>query len=273
MARILWVEDQSHWINKLLPVLQGQAFDDAPTAVTVFKFAEAACQHIQLANSDQRPDLALLDAHMNGNDQAGFSVSRALHRKWPGLPIIYLSEHSGTNIEQAAFEAIGTEDFVAKHQRNVEGVLCWRIKAVLRQRQLSDTHSTTGSDSAGELLRSGPLTLDLTTWDVYWQGQKLMNPSNPKRPLAPMPRKILRHLIEASPRALTTERIAELLDADPEHFSYANYRQHIRTLRLSFDQAMGGRGAFLALCKDGSGIVTFGDAGAYCWKPSGDPES
>lgn len=263
MATIFWVEDQSHWINKFKPVLEATVFDDQPTEVHVFKFAEAACQHIRLADAQKRPSLALLDANMNGNDSAGFTVSRALQRKWPGLPIIYLSEHSGTGIEQEAFEAAGTQDFIAKHQLNIESVLCWRIKAALRQLNMSQP----GQPAVGDVLQSGDLTLDGTTWEVYWQGKKLMNPSNPRRPLAPTPRKILRYLVEASPRPLSTWQIAEKLDADPERFSYANYRQHIRTLRLSFDCAMDESGCFAALCKAGKGIVTFGDEGAYCWKP------
>jgi two-component system, OmpR family, response regulator len=264
MAVIFWVEDQSHWINRFQPVLEANAFDDRPTEVRVFKFAEAACQYIRAADEHKRPDLALLDAHMNGNSAAGFSVSRMLQRKWPGLPIIYLSEHSGTGIEQEAFEAAGTQDFIAKHQLNIESVLCWRIKAVLRQRSVSQQDHA----GAGDILKSGELTLDTSTWEVYWQGRKLMNPSNARRPLAPTPRKILRYLVEASPRPLNTLQIAEKLDADPERFSYANYRQHIRTLRLSFDQAMGGNGEFVAMCKAGQGIITFGDEGAYCWKPA-----
>ncbi|OOG22782.1 histidine kinase [Thioalkalivibrio denitrificans] len=263
MATIFWVEDQSHWIDKFRPVLEATDFDGRQTVVQVFKFAEAACQHIRLADAGQRPDLALLDANMNGNHAAGFSVSRALQRKWPDLPVIYLSEHSGTGIEQEAFEATGAQDFIAKHQHNIESVLCWRIRAALRSRSLGRP----GAEQSTEVLRSGDLTLDTATWEVYWQGVKLMNPSNAKRPLAPTPRKILRFLVEASPRPLTTWQIAEKLDADPERFSYANYRQHIRTLRLSFDQAMGGDGRFAALCRAGEGIVTFGDEGAYCWRP------
>jgi DNA-binding response OmpR family regulator len=263
MATILWVEDQSYWVDKFRPVLEATAFDDQPTQVQVFKFAEAACQHIALADVQAPPDLALLDANMNGNDAAGFSVSRALQRKWPGLPMIFLSEHSGTGIEQEAFETSGAQDFIAKHQRNIESVLSWRIKAILRQQSMSQP----GQPKAGDGLQSGGLTLDTMTWEAYWQGQKLMNPANPRRPLAPTPRKILRYLVEVSPRPLNTWQIAEKLDADPERFSYANYRQHIRTLRRSFDQAMGDEGAFAALCKEGEGIVTFGDEGAYCWRP------
>lgn len=260
MASILWVEDQSHWVDRFTPILEQTMFDQKPTDLRVFRFAEAACQHIRL--SETAPDLALLDAHMNGNDQAGFSVSRALQRKWPDLPILYLSEHSGTAVEQQAFETTGAVDFIAKHQRNIESVLCWRIGAALRQSALSQP----GSQMAGDLLQSGDLTLDRVTWEVYWQGHKLMNPANPKRPLAPTPRKILRALVEASPRPLSTAQIADQLGADPERFSYANYRQHIRTLRLSFDQAMGAAGTFLELCRSGQGIVTFGDEGAYLWK-------
>lgn len=265
MAVIFWVEDQSHWINRFKPVLEATVFDDRATTVQVFRFTEAASQHIRMANSSEQPDIALLDANMNGNDAAGFSVSRALRKKWPDLPIIYLSEHSGTGIEQEAFENSGAQDFIAKHQQNIEAVLCWRIKAVLRQHGMSQPKPFVTS----EVLQSGELTLDTTTWEVYWQGKKLMNPGNSKRPLAPTPRKILRYLLEASPRPLSTWQIAEKLDADPERFSYANYRQHIRTLRLSFDQAMDGQGDFLALCKAGEGVVTFGDEEAYQWKTPG----
>jgi len=263
MATIIWVEDKMHWVEKFSPILEATEFDGAATQLQVFKFAEAACQHVKLARAEDRPDVALIDAHMNGNDAAGFSVTRALLRKWPDLPIIFLSEHAGTGIEQQAFEGAGARDFIAKHQRNVESVLCWRIKAVLRDARMQQAVPQQASDR----IQSGELSIDISTWEVYWQGCKLMNPSNPKRPLAPMPRKILRYLVEASPRPLSTSAMAEKLDLDLHGFSYASYRQHIRTLRLAFDQAMGGEGLFLEHCKAGEGIATFGDEGAYCWKP------
>ena len=199
---------------------------------------------------------------MNGNDQAGFSVSNALRKKWPGVPIIYLSEHSGTEIERDALEQFSATDFIAKHQHNVEQVLCWRIKAVLRQASLDSDLSSTIN-----VINSGELTIDLNTWNVYWKGQRLMNPSNAKRPLAPMPRKLLRELVEASPRPLTASQVAERLDADPDKFSYASYRQHIKTLRRAFDAVEEGDSGFSDLCNQGFGIVTFGDEGAYLWKP------
>ena len=95
---IFWVEDQSHWIKKFSPILQAEDFDGKPTTLSIHHFAEAAKQKIALTDADTPPDVALLDARMNGNDQAGFSVSNALHKKWPRLPIIYLSEHAGTDI-------------------------------------------------------------------------------------------------------------------------------------------------------------------------------
>lgn len=263
MASIFWVEDQMHWINKFTSVLEEGEFDDSPNRLAVFNFAEAAKQKIALGDKNVPPDVALLDARMNGNDQAGFSVSEALRKKWPEVPIIYLSEHSGTDIERDALEQFSATDFIAKHQHNVEQVLCWRIKAVLRQNALDDKLNPNDS------IKSADLAIDLNTWDVYWKGVRLMNPNNSKRPLAPMPRKILKELVECSPRPLNAGQIAERLDADTEKFSYASYRQHIKTLRRSFDVAEGDDGSFLECCNRGSGIVTFGDEGAYFWKPPG----
>ncbi|BFM12238.1 hypothetical protein R50072_23910 [Simiduia litorea] len=260
MATIFWVEDQSHWIEKFTVILQTTDFDGHPNKLEIHRLADAAKQQIALINKATPPDIAVLDARMNGNDQAGFGVSAALHKKWPKLPIIYLSEHSGTEIEATAFEHANTQDFIAKHQRNVEQVLCWRIKAILRQQRVTESPSD-------NTLVSGDLTIDLVMWNVYWRNIKLMNPSNPKRALAPTPRKILKHLVERSPRAVTTLSMAEALDADLEKFSYANYRQHIKTLRQAFDIAEGASGSFLARCKAQQGIVTAGDQGSYYWQP------
>lgn len=260
MARIFWVEDQSHWIDKFTDILRATDFDGTENVLEIFKFPAAAKQRIATLDERSRPDIAILDAHMSGSDEAGFSVSRALRKKWPTLPIIYLSEHSGTKLEEQAFEKADAEDFIAKHQRNIEAVLCWRIKAALKKRQPRPM----GRDN---IIDSGSLRIDLVSWEVYWKGIKLMNPHNPKRPLAPTPRKILRFLVQRSPRALSTDQIVELLDADPERFSHANYRQHIKTLRSAFELAEGNSGRFTALCKQGGGIVTFGDEHAYSWKP------
>lgn len=267
MTNILWVEDQFHWIDKFTPILESADFDDGTgevrtNQVLTFRFAETACQHIK--QSTAAPDIAILDANMNGNDEAGLTVSKALIKKWPSLPIIYLSEHSGTHIEKQALEQHETQDFIAKHQPNIEAILCWRIKAALRQRSIM---SKTIAASPELIINSGELTIDLSTWNVYWYGQRLMNPRNHKRPLPPAPRKILRCLVEASPRPLTTQQIADFLDLDK--FNYASYRQHIKTLRHSFEQAatQQQQTSFIDICKNGRGITTFGDEGAYCWKP------
>jgi DNA-binding response OmpR family regulator len=93
-----------------------------------------------------------------------------------------------------------------------------------------------------------------------------MNPSNARRPLAPTPRKLLRELVESSPRPLTAGQIAERIETDAEKFSYASYRQHIKTLRRAFSAVDPG---FTERCNSGEGIVTFGDEGAYCWVRQG----
>ena len=263
MAAIFWVEDQSHWIKKFSAVLENGDFDGHPNTLAIYNFAEAAKQKIALTDKHTPPDVALLDAQMNGNDQAGFSVSTALRKKWPKLPIIYLSEYSGTDIERDALVQFSATDFIAKHQANIEEVLCWRIKAALRQA----TIGSSGDQAATDTISSGSLTIDLNNWNVYWKSVRLMNPNNSKRPLAPTPRKILRELVECSPRPLTALQVAERLEADRDKFSYASYRQHIKTLRRAFDSVEGGQGKFSELCNNGFGIVTFGDEGAYYWLP------
>jgi two-component system, OmpR family, response regulator len=133
---------------------------------------------------------------------------------------------------------------------------------VLRQAALKGDVAHSVSDS---VISSGDLKIDLDTWEVYWQDVKLMNPDNSKRPLAPMPRKILRCLVERSPRPVSTDQVADFLDLDS--FSDATYRQHIKTLRRSLDMAEGGKGSFIEKCKQGCGIATHGEANAYLWKP------
>lgn len=263
MAKIFWVEDQSHWIDKFQDTLTRADLDGERNTLMVYKFSEAARQQIAFMAAEDRPDIALLDARMNGNDRAGFSVSSALLNKWPGLPIIFFSEHSGTGIEKDALSEHQAADFIAKHQRNVEEVLCWRMRAVLRHKAVNDGAAMTTVD---DVISSGELKLDLDTWEVYWKGVRLMNPDNPKRPLAPTPRKILRCLVERSPRPVTTWQIGEYLGVDPDSYSYATYRQHIKTLRRSFDAAEGRVGHFTEHCKNGYGIISCGEQGAYNWR-------
>jgi DNA-binding response OmpR family regulator len=259
MAKLFWVEDQNHWIEKFQRVLESEQFDDAPTELMIYRSPDVAKQHIGVLPDENSPDVALLDAHMLGFDQAGFSVARALVKRWPDLPIIYLSELSGTDIEQEAIMETDARDFIAKHQPNIEQVLCWRIRATLKRQRSAKVDS----DSQ---LSSGDLRIDLDTWEVFWKNKKLMNPLNAKRPLAPTPRKILKFLVERSPRPQTTEQIAELIEADIDKFSYASYRQHIKTLRMAFDAVEPQAGAFSQACKQGTGIVTSGESGAYSWK-------
>jgi len=269
MKTIFWVEDQYHWIDKFQKELECANLDVSGTenqsngrknTLIIHKFVESASQAINHMSS--QPDIVILDADMNGDHDAGLTLSSLISKKWQNVPIIFLSEHSGTGIEEKVFELSSSQDFIAKHQQNVEKVLCWRIRALLRQKQLQ---SQNGDQESRDTLTSGSLVIDLATWNVYWQGNRLMNPNNSQRPLAPTPRKILKFLVEASPRPLTTMQMEQKLES--ERFNYASYRQHIKTLRHSFEQASsnGDSDSFINNCKNGKGIVTFGDEGAYCW--------
>lgn len=269
MIKIFWVEDQQHWIDKFRPLLERTDFTpnaepelpaEQANRLEVFRYVEPALARIQQTELADAPQIAILDASLHGNDDGGFELSQALLKKWPALPILFLSEHSGTGIEEKAFVEGVTQDFIAKHQRNIEGVLLWRMKALLRNRLQT-------SNPQASQLTSGDLSIDLVNWEFFWRGNKLMNPANRQRPLAPMPRKILRFLVEVSPRPLSTLQMADKLDADIEKFSYASYRQHIRVLRHSLAIANGNEEEFINACRAGKYLATFGDEGAYQWKP------
>ena len=297
MIKIFWVEDQFHWIDRFKSILENADFSTSANSdygkpdsgnadsgnsestsseaiqenlVEVYRFEEAARHEINQSckQKDFRfPDIIILDANMNGDDDAGLGLSKLINRTWPKIPIIFLSEHSGTSTEEKVFESGQTRDFIAKHQENIEKVLCWRIKALLRNAEF--THSLNElepNQSSASQLKNGELLIDLVTWNVYWHGEKLMNPKNVKRPLAPTPRKILKYLVESSPHPLTTGKMEERLELD--RFNYASYRQHIKTLRHSFENAckIKNTPSFIELCNNGEGIMTFGDEGAYCWK-------
>ncbi|MCF6193076.1 MAG: response regulator [Kangiellaceae bacterium] len=285
MLKIFWVEDQFHWIDKFKYILEdtefgshgGDQFEEKNTknSLSIYKFAESASQAIR-RNKDM-PDIVILDANMNGDNDAGLSISKLINQTWPMVPIIFLSEHSGTSTEEKIFEQSQTTDFIAKHQENIEKVLCWRIKALIRKSRAIDASLQVNKSVDGPLIdnsrsdkdkyiRSSDLVIDLESWTVYWHGEKLMNPNNSDRPLAPTPRKILRYLVEASPRPLTTGQMEDKLGLD--RFNYASYRQHIKTLRHSFEKACQRKklSSFMAQNQSGQGIVTFGDEGAYCWK-------
>ncbi|PCI73197.1 MAG: histidine kinase [Gammaproteobacteria bacterium] len=288
MIKLFWVEDQFHWIDRFQSILEkadfsiGSTYDSASSEdksascgndneVEVYRFEESARQVINQSikqNDYQTPDIVILDANMNGDNDAGLSLSKLINRVWPQVPIIFLSEHSGTSTEEKVFANSQTRDFIAKHQENIEKVLCWRIKALLRATSIS--HLTGSNEKApsdkDNKIKQGELIIDLVTWNVYWYGEKLMNPKNSQRPLAPTPRKILRYLVDASPHPVNTSQMEEKLNLD--RFNYASYRQHIKTLRNSFQNASSNNNqlSFSEICAKGEGIVTFGDDGAYCWK-------
>ena len=61
MARIIWVEDQSHWIDKFRDILTNADLDGKANELIIYKSSEAAGQQISLMKKEDGPDLALLD--------------------------------------------------------------------------------------------------------------------------------------------------------------------------------------------------------------------
>ena len=91
--------------------------------------------------ADKEPlDLVCLDIRMPGMD--GFAVLEALHRRWPNLPVLFLSSLDAAHVKVRGLE-LGADDYIVKPFQKAE-VLA-RVRAALRRsakyRHLQETMS------------------------------------------------------------------------------------------------------------------------------------
>ena len=59
------------------------------------------------------------------------------------------------------------------------------------------------------------------------------------------------------------------ISAELTYFQIISLTHAIGNLKRAFDAVEDGAASFSELCNQGQGIVTFGDEGAYFWKPPG----
>ena len=137
MDRILIVDDEPKIVRLVRDYLEHAGF-----AVTVARDGREA---LMRARTDP-PDLVVLDLGLPELD--GLDVTRSLRRD-SSVPIIMLTARDDETDTVLGLE-LGADDYVTKPFSPRE--LVARVRAVLRRQ---------ASDSSGELLRAGNLTLDL----------------------------------------------------------------------------------------------------------------
>ena len=148
--RILIVEDEPKLRALLCDWFAGKKDEPVPAA----NGREALC-----LLEDMSFDAVLLDVMMPGLD--GFSVCRAV-RKDSDVPIIFLTALSDEEDKLYGYE-LGADDYVTKPFSMA--VLYAKVDALIRRRR--------GSMRTGDLLTAGPLSLRLSTRQVFADGTEV----------------------------------------------------------------------------------------------------
>ena len=166
-AKLLIVDDDKTLLRFLKEYLEGGGFQ----VVT----AEGGTKAMKIFYSE-RPDLVLLDIMMPGMD--GWEICARI-REMADTPIILLTAKSSESDKMRGFR-LGIDDYVVKPFSLAE--LTARAKAVL-------TRTSKESDDGGEILHTGPITIDLRRREVALRDEPLELTQTEFRLLAALCRK------------------------------------------------------------------------------------
>jgi len=173
----------------------------------------------------EKPDLVLLDVMMP--ELSGTEVLKIL-RSDPGardIPVILLTAR-GEEIDRLLGFELGADDYVTKPFNVRELIL--RVRAILKRGVPRRLHET---DQAAEVLRAGPIEVDLGQYRVRVSGQALE--------LTITEFKLLSDLVRAAGRVRSRDKLlSEVWSYDAEVMS-RTVDTHIRRLREKLGPAAG----------------------------------
>jgi two-component system OmpR family response regulator len=108
------------------------------------------------------PDLVLLDIGLGDEVDGGFTLCRELRSLSGSLPIIFLTARDG-DFDAVSGLRMGADDYVTKNVSLPH--LLARVSALFRR-----VEAGRNAARAEEVVKCGPLTLDLNRFTVTWQG-------------------------------------------------------------------------------------------------------
>ncbi len=161
---------------------------------------------VTLVESEE-PDIVILDLGLP--DINGFEVLRQI-RLFSNVPTIILTVRSDETDVVKGLEW-GADDYIIKPFRQME--LLARVKALIRRR----------SDSEQEQIKSGPLCLDATTGQLYYNEKEIA--------LTVTESLILGHLMKNAGHVVTHSRLAEAIWGDDYPGAADSLKVHIRRIR------------------------------------------
>jgi len=112
------------------------------------------------------PDLAIIDISLEDEPEGGFELCRQLRAMSAELPIIFLTARD-SELDAVSGLRLGADDFLTKDLSLAH--LSARVHALFRR-----VDALRRPESAAELLRRGPLTLDAERMQAQWDGQVVL---------------------------------------------------------------------------------------------------
>jgi two-component system, OmpR family, response regulator len=112
------------------------------------------------------PDLVVVDISLGEEPEGGFELCRQLRAQSAELPIIFLTARD-SEIDAVSGLRLGADDFLTKDLSIAH--LIARVNALFRR-----VEALRRPDTPGELLRRGPLTLDVERLAAQWEGQVVL---------------------------------------------------------------------------------------------------
>lgn len=182
--RILVVDDERPIADILKFNLEREGFE-----VDVAYDGEEAVQKARQASYQ----LVILDIMLPKMD--GFSVCREI-RSHSAVPILMLSAKEA-EVDKVLGLELGADDYVTKPFSPRE--LVARVRAILRR--LRPVGDAPAEQPADQILRGGPLTLNLTSYDVL-KGDTVIE-------LTPREFELLRHLVSHAGQVFSREALLE----------------------------------------------------------------
>ncbi len=182
--KVLVVDDEPTLLQALTYNLRKEGYE----VVT----ASDGVQALAVARS-AKPDLIVLDVMLPG--MSGVEVCRTL-RGETTVPILMLTARSDETDRVLGLD-MGADDYIVKPVGLRE--LLARIKAMLRRAQMGA--SAPSSTPAETSLTKGPLTIDPTRYEAYWQERELL--------LRPKEFDLLLYMAKNEGRVLSREMLLE----------------------------------------------------------------
>jgi len=205
-VKVLYVEDEEYLGQIVKETLESQGF--------TLKWVKNGSNVIK-SLEDFSPDICVLDIMLPGVD--GYTLCEHIHKKDPGLPIIFLTAKVETSDLVKGFEA-GGSDYIRK-PFSIEELIV-RIKHQLSQRSQSSSEKNNSEDSE---IKLGKYTFLPGVYELHSPTQKIK--------LSQRDKQILELLIRNLNRVTNRREILMTVWGDDSYFNSRNLDVYIRKLR------------------------------------------